>query len=249
MLNIKLKEENRKITMKNRLKRKKFTLIELLVVIAIIAILASMLLPSLQRARKVARCAKCISNLRQMGVGVNGYSSDFDGWTPAYDNQSTLNGNGSGWWYRRTDQGTLAAYIYGYDTSQVAMPLFVCPSDLRPVRYGTTSPDYRDSRMSTYAFLRHNEKTYQGVFLPRAKQPSTKVLITEGNLDPYLLYSNVNGYGSITQLDSSGYKVPVTFHSKKFNALYLDGHAVSHDFLLPGDVNGAREFYPYHLAL
>lgn len=59
----------------------------------------------------------------------------------------------------------------------------------------------------------------------------------------------MNGYGSITQLDSSGYKVPVTFHSNKFNALYLDGHAISHDFLLPGDYHGAREFYPYLLAL
>lgn len=59
-----------------------FTLIELLVVIAIIAILASLLLPALARAKESGRRAACISNLRQLGVAVHAYSSDFNGKIP-----------------------------------------------------------------------------------------------------------------------------------------------------------------------
>ncbi len=54
-----------------------FTLIELLVVIAILALLVGILLPAIAEARKVGRRVQCESNLRQFGIAVNGYASDF----------------------------------------------------------------------------------------------------------------------------------------------------------------------------
>jgi prepilin-type N-terminal cleavage/methylation domain-containing protein/prepilin-type processing-associated H-X9-DG protein len=59
-----------------------FTLIELLVVIAIIAILAAILFPVFAKARDKAQTTACLNNLKQLGLAIQMYLGDWDGFLP-----------------------------------------------------------------------------------------------------------------------------------------------------------------------
>src|SRR6476661_3585247 len=101
--------------MKSTFQKRAFTLIELLVVIAIIALLAAILFPVFARARENARRSSCINNLKQLGLGLQQYTQDYDEMLPA--GNSAANGFwGQGW----------AGAIYPYVKST---QLYKCPND------------------------------------------------------------------------------------------------------------------------
>ena len=59
-----------------------FTLVELLVVIAIVAILIGVLLPALSSAREAARTSVDSNNLRQIQLGAQVYTNDYEAFLP-----------------------------------------------------------------------------------------------------------------------------------------------------------------------
>ena len=109
--------------------RNAFTLIELLVVMAIIAILAAMLLPALRSTKEAANGVKCMSNLRQLGVCLRLYTTDYNNVVPtAYPRCPNWPGYCPGSTvpdaYRATWLGTL--YDLNYCRN---IALMKCPSD------------------------------------------------------------------------------------------------------------------------
>jgi len=105
-------------------KKRGFTLIELLIVIAIIALLAAILFPVFGRARENARRASCSSNLRQIGLAMQQYATDYDSFYPAVlQCQAALVSGNCPSGVRDLAWPTL---IYPYIKSQ---QVYVCPSN------------------------------------------------------------------------------------------------------------------------
>lgn len=105
-----------------------FTLMELLIVVAIIAVLAGLAYPVYQRVVQSGRATACVSNLRQIGVGLNAYLAENNNTMPTLMTARASSSDNV-----PVIDNTLSKYI-------TTPAVFACPADLAALaqRTGTS---------------------------------------------------------------------------------------------------------------
>ena len=234
---------------KHFLFNKPFTLIELLIVIAIIAILASMLLPALQQAREQGKSIKCTSNLKQLGLGWQIYTSDNNQWCPGpfyYDSAySGFYSSRYSWYGTFKDYNLISEKVTNCPSSKYWKFDFANLNYGVPVLFGFNSDKINAIKMSS-RFLKKPSRI-------SAFRESTP----KGDLEEANVSSSYHGFSfAVYYRDAfpsslpaaiyrpEGGKYPTFFRHKSnnvTNAVQLDGHAVTYTIL---DTQNMCRYYP-----
>lgn len=224
---------------------KSFTLVELLVVISIIAIMAGMLLPALRKAQDTVKNIYCINNLKQIGLAQTSYSLSYNDWIVNGYAGSTGN-NPSALWFcvlaGRAMGGNVNPYgmessgvtYYGYETKGT----FACPAETAPFTSSTDIKNgFRYTHMGLNSYLTGAcAKVMRN--LSAVSQPSVALFAADSNNRSAWQFANIchfsfrhgaREYRNYWNDSSLEYAAPLA--SGRTNAVYMDGHAESKNYL------------------
>lgn len=207
-----------------------FTLVELLVVIAIVALLTGTLLPALKKARDKGCEIACASKLKQLGLGFQMYTVDYNDYMP-YGYQ-TGNGPDRVWTQNKGDglqfDIMIAPYLnyrFSYGARQPEM--FHCPSEqycsVVIAAYPWLSRGYgQNAQLQAYylplaGYVAHGR-------LSRIARPSDIFNLTDIYIpDPGWNETFVGG-GYVNYYPVPAPHIKAFRHNGAVNALFLDGH-------------------------
>ena len=194
-----------------------FTIIELLVVIAIIAILASLLLPALGKAREKARLVSCTGNLKNIGVALIQYSTDFNDYMLVPLDETYGNSN--------TDRWFMVLWDFGYLKENKVL---YCPEAAvkTSIRYTNNHGDSWWTTGNVYGINRathiYKWDTTQRIKLNQIANPSAKIYAADSisgkEGENYMRFSIEVGRTS----SNAGLFYP--WHSLYCNMLWVDFH-------------------------
>ena len=220
---------------RNSFRHNVFTLIELLVVIAIIAILAGMLLPALGKAREKARAISCLSNTKQIGMLINFYTDDFNGYFPkshGSGDNSPISGVMWSWNRRLTDLYLPTQYYNAYD-SKLEIKIFICPtSRVQHMDWSATDQNSIDSGSWPCCYVANANiiKNYlvagdsSCIKRQQLVKPSDNILLLDKKVGVGVCApAGDPGWPFLDDLGSTG-RVGY-YHSLGVNILWADGHA------------------------
>lgn len=185
-----------------------FTLVELLAALTMVALVAGLLLPALTRASAVARGAGCLGNLRQWGLGTQGFAMENADFLPP-------DGAGNGTSIRRAWYADLPPHLgerpYQEQSAWRTNPLPALP---RSVWLCPANPRRSDGRMLFHYALNRRVNgsgtEARQVRLSAISEPARTVwLYDNGKRAAVALAGNVH----------------TNLHQRGANILFLDGHA------------------------
>jgi general secretion pathway protein G len=230
---------------------KGFTLVELLVVIGIISVLIAMLLPALNKARQQAQVVQCMSNMRQIGMGIQMYTQQNKGMFPPRKLSDPGYIAGHWLWINLLlDSRVIASDITPSKTTRYSK-VFYCPAfmagsapinmadpDNFRVVNGLTSYSLNYALDADYTNWDGSSAIRHGVRISQVRQPAETILVIEGN---------VSGSGSYYVLPyySSGTGHVWAWHPKdRCNVLWVDGHVSTVQAPVQDDYkNDYKSFY------
>lgn len=190
--------------------RNAFTLVELLIVVAIVALLAAILLPVFNKVQDSSKTSSCQSNLRQIGIAMELYASDYRGIYPSSYAAST-----NCTWSDAAAQYAKSDTIF---TCPKAPEQFYQTGCLAEATVDGVGHDYDGGYLLNIPDSERSSIVNQN----RIRTPTQMILVTEGNSPGHVTYVR-NGVGPLTD-ELLKYTNLEFRHNNGVNALFADGH-------------------------